>query len=281
MSRSTVWCGRDRAHRLCAILVGAAVMLVLSPARAAAGGFDRELFDVFVDSNMGSDGRPVYYYSTGTVKTFPGGRLLATIEGVDMARLLRRDADGTVHKASRKFYIMRDPDTGAVIEQIDGKPNDRYFYPYQYMTFRLEGDRLAGTSTQGTGAALRKVDIGSAMEARRVGDVVAFSAPNARESADGTGSFEMYEFWVTPRRAKLQPSATLTLTLVNWHPIGQGKPVYTHRTSWRVDRYADLPASIREYIEAQAPLYREPPRDFAEIERLQGSAMRPAHRPGP
>lgn len=257
------------AHGLLCVVVAC---LALWPATLRAGGFDRALFEVFVDSNMGTDGKPVYYYSTGTVQTFPGGRLLATIEGVDMARLLRRDPDGTVHKASRKFYIMRDPETGAVIEEIDGKPNDRYFYSYQYMTFRLEGDRLAGTSTQGSGAALRRVDIGSAMEARRIGDVVAFSAPNAREAADGTGSFEMYEFWVTPRRARLRPSATLTLTLVNWHPIGQGKPVYTHRTSWRVDRYADLPASIRQYIETRAPLYREPPRDFAEIERLQRGA---------
>ncbi len=245
--------------------------IVVVSGRSEAAGFDRELFETFVESNMGTDGQPVYYYSTGTLKTFPGGRLLATIEGVDMARLLRRDADGTVHKASRKFYILRDPATGAIIEQIDGKPNDRYFYPYQYMTFRLEGDRLSGTSTQGSGAALRRVDIGSAMDARRIGDVVTFSAPNTRESADGTGSFEMYEFWVTPRKAKISPSTTLTLTLVNWHPIGQGKPVYTHRTSWRVDRYAELPQSIRDYIETRAPLYREPPRDFAEIERLQSA----------
>ncbi len=252
-----------------AALLCALAALAQGPSPAVAAGFDRALFEVFVDSNMGSDGKPVYYYSTGTVKTFPGGQLLATIEGVDMARLLRRDADGTVHKASRKFYILRDPQTGAVLEQIDGQPNDRYFYPYQYMTFRLDGDRLVGTATQGSGAALRTVDIGAAMEARRIGNVVAFSAPNAREAADGTGSFEMYEFWVTPRRARLQPSATLTLTLVNWHPIGRGRPVYTHRTSWRVDRYADLPASIRDYIETRAPLYREPPRDFAEIERLQ------------
>ena len=258
--------GRPSLRGLLCLLL---IFEVTTGTRGDAAGFDRQLFEVFVDSNMGSHGEPVYYYSTGTLKTFPGGRLLALIEGVDMARLLRRDADGTVHKASRKFYILRDPQTGVVIEQIDGVPNDRYFYPYQYMTFRLEGDRLAGTSTQGSGKGVRQVDIGSAMEARRIGDVVAFSAPNAREFADGTGSFEMYEFWVTPRRATFSPSTTLTLTLVNWHPIGRGKPVYTHRTSWRVDNYAALPASIREYIETRAPLYKEPPKDFAEIERLQ------------
>lgn len=251
------------------LIAALGIALLAVATRSNAAGFDRELFDIFVDANMGAQGEPVYYYSTGTIKTFPGGKLLANIEGVDMARLLRRDADGTVHKASRKFYILRDPATGEVIDKIDGKPNDRYFYPYQYMTFRLDGDRLVGTSTQGRGAAKRQVDIGSAMEARRVGDLTVFSAPNARESTDGTGSYEMYEFWVTPKRAKLSPSAGLTLTLVNWHPIGQGKPVYTHRTSWRVDRYADLPESIRRYIESSAPLYREPPRDFAEIEQLQ------------
>lgn len=189
-----------------------------------------------------------------------------------MARLLRRDPGGTVHKASRKFYILRDPQSGEVLERIDGRPNDRYFYPYQYMTFRLDGERVRGRATQGAGAALREVDIGATLEARRVGDVAVFTALNAREAADGTGSFEMYEFWVTPRRARLAPAATLTLSLVNWHPIGRGKPVYTHRTSWRVERYADLPVAIRAYIEKRAPLYREPPRDFAEIERLQRSA---------
>lgn len=261
--------GERRGLRAGAALALVAAMAAVTLAPAGAAGFDRELFEVFVDSNMGLDGKPVYYYSTGTVKTFPGGELLATVEGVDMARLLRRDPDGTVHKASRKMYIFRDPKTGAVIDQIGGRPNDAWFYPYQYMTFRLDGDELRATSTQGAGAARRSVDIGSAMDARRVGDVVVFSAPNARARPDGTGSFEMYEFWVQPKGSKVEPSTTLTLTLVNWHPIGNGKPVYTHRTSWRVGRYADLPASLRDWIDRNAPLYREPPRDFAEIESLQ------------
>jgi hypothetical protein len=256
-----------RSTRLTTIPMTLALLAAALP--SWAGGFDADLFERFVDSNMGRDGKPVYYYSTGTVKTFPGGELLATIEGVDMARLLRRDPDGTVHKASRKMFILRDPRSGEVIEQIDGKALDDYFYPYQYMTFQLDGDLLRGTATQGAGAAKRSVDVGSAMEARRVGDVAVFSAPNARARPDGTGSYEMYEFWVQPKSSTVQPSTTLTLTLVNWHPIGRGKPVYTHRTSWRVDRYDALPASLRQWIDAKAPLYREPPRDMAEIERLQ------------
>jgi hypothetical protein len=252
-----------------AAALSAILLAGLATSAATAGGFTPEIFETFVESNMGTDGKPVYYYSTGTVREFPGGALLATIEGVDMARLLKRDGDGTVHKASRKMYIMRDPTTGEVIEQIGGRPNNSYFYPYQYMIFKHEGDRLTGRSTQGAGQALRSVDIGSVMEARKVGDVTVFSAPNYRARPDGTGSYEMYEFWVQPKAAKVNPSTQLTLTLVNWHPIGNGKPVYTHRTSWRVDRYEDLPQSLRDYIETKAPLFKEPPKDMAEIERLQ------------
>ncbi|MEZ5474606.1 MAG: hypothetical protein R3E72_06325 [Steroidobacteraceae bacterium] len=248
----------------------AGMLCLLAPHWAVAGGFDQDLFERFVASNMGTDGKPVYYYSTGTVRTFPGGELLANIEGVDMARLLKRDADGTVHKASRKMFILRDPKTGAVIEEIDGKPYNQTFYPYQYMTFRLgTNGELSGGSTQGAGAKKHFVNFAGGIEARRVGDIAVFSAANTRQGQDGTGSYEMYEFWVLPKSSGIKPSATLTLTLVNWQPIGKGKPVYTHRTSWRVDRYADLPASLRDYIDTKAPLYREPPRDMAEIERLQ------------
>jgi hypothetical protein len=147
-------------------MLSAALALLAGPSAACAAGFDAELFERFVDSNMGRDGRPVYCYSTGTMTTFPGGELLATIEGVDMARLLRRDADGTVHKASRKMFILRDPKSGEVIEQVDGQRLDGYFYPYQYMTFRLDGEQLRGSSTQGAGTAKRSVDVGSAMAAR-------------------------------------------------------------------------------------------------------------------
>jgi hypothetical protein len=51
-------------------------------------------------------------------------------------------------------------------------------------------------------------------------------------------------------------------------PAGLGKGVM-HMVSWRVDRYADLPESIRGYLESEARLWLEPPKDIAEIRRLQ------------
>jgi hypothetical protein len=45
-----------------------------------------------------------------------------------------------------------------------------------------------------------------------------------------------------------------------------------HMVSWRVDRFEDLPQSIRDYVQSEATLWREPPRDLAEIRRLQQPA---------
>jgi len=39
--------------------------------------------------------------------------------------------------------------------------------------------------------------------------------------------------------------------------------------SWRVDQYSDLPPSIRAYLESEASLWLQPPRDIAEIRQLQ------------
>jgi hypothetical protein len=36
-----------------------------------------------------------------------------------------------------------------------------------------------------------------------------------------------------------------------------------------VERYEDLPATIRAYVEEKAPLWRTPPADLADIRRLQ------------
>jgi hypothetical protein len=43
---------------------------------------------------------------------------------------------------------------------------------------------------------------------------------------------------------------------------------------WRVDRFEDLPASIREYVRTEAPLWMAPPKDLDEIRALQKQARR-------
>jgi hypothetical protein len=42
-----------------------------------------------------------------------------------------------------------------------------------------------------------------------------------------------------------------------------------HAVCSRESRFEDVPAAMREYVENEAPQFREPPRDIDEIRRLQ------------
>jgi hypothetical protein len=50
--------------------------------------------------------------------------------------------------------------------------------------------------------------------------------------------------------------------------VGKGRAMI-QMVGWRVDRFEDLPASIREYIRTDAPLWMAPPKDLEEIRALQ------------
>jgi hypothetical protein len=42
-----------------------------------------------------------------------------------------------------------------------------------------------------------------------------------------------------------------------------------HLITWRIDAYDDVPATLRDYIETDAPLWRAPPTGIDDIRRLQ------------
>jgi hypothetical protein len=42
-----------------------------------------------------------------------------------------------------------------------------------------------------------------------------------------------------------------------------------HLITWRIDQWKDVPASLRDYVETEAPLWRAPPTGLQEIRRLQ------------
>ena len=86
------------------------------------------------------------------------------------------------------------------------------------------------------------------------------------------GSYQAYEshdFFAHPGKAseKYQYS---------WVRYGDLPPFSTserktimHAICRRVERYEDLPASIREYVETEVPLYKGPPKDLDEVRALQ------------
>ena len=250
----------------------AAAAIVTVPALSAGPGFDRESFRQFVTLRAGT-GAPVYWYAIGEVYSSPDGKRLLTIEGSDTARMLASSEPDTAIQLSRKVFVYRDPVTNAILKEYNGQPVTRIAYPYQFITYRLKGDKLTTFVEQGSGANLQKIGPGENFLLRRLGPSLVFSSPLFLNLDTPRGRYEAYENYdFVYHPGEKDPAARHQLI---WNRLGdlpafagKGKAVI-QMVGWRVDRFEDLPASIREYITAEAPLWAQPPKDLDEIRALQ------------
>lgn len=247
-----------------------AVLLLMQAAAASASEWTPGLFDLWAKVRTGT-GAPVYWYSVGTLRSYPDGKLLARVEGYDAARS-ERVSPTLVRQFNRKIYIYRDPVTNAVITQSGGRPVEPVAYPYQYITYEAKDGGVETWVEQGNGKSVRRIGPGRDITVRVVGDGAIFTAPVYLDFAAGAGryqAFQNYDF-VVP-----MPYRTGSANKLSWVRYGDapgfaggGKSIM-HLVTWRIDRYADVPATLRTYIEASAPLWKAPPADLADIRRLQ------------
>ncbi|MEO0413156.1 MAG: DUF1838 family protein [Pseudomonadota bacterium] len=249
-----------------------AVLLTLMASPALAGDFSQDTFDAFVDARAGT-GDPVYWYSTGTVRAYPSGDILFLMEGYDTARS-ERISQTKVQQYSRKTYIFREPDTGAVLKTYKGKDVDPIAYPYQFITYELVGDDMETTVVQGAGKGVRTIGPSRGMSVKDIDGTLAYTAPLFLDfPIPGTPAryqaWENYDFFIQPDGAKGERHQ-LSWARYGDAPAWSGAgPAIMHMVSWRVEAYEDVPAQFRTYIEADAPLWKAPPKDMADIRRLQ------------
>jgi len=244
------------------------------PGAAQTGAFTPEVFELWIDARAGS-GEPVYWYSTGTVRAYHSGETIAMMEGYDAAVSHRPDGAGvpSAHQYNRKIYIFRDPQTGEVLREVGGFPVEPVAYDYQFITYHLEGGEMIATVEQGAAPRVQTIEA-EPMSWRMMGDTYVFTAPLFLDfPIPGTDrriqAWENYDFFIHPDGAVEEPHQ------LSWARIGQlpawagGQMAVMHLHTWRVEDYADIPQSMRAYIEAEAPLWRVPPADLDEIRQIQ------------
>lgn len=244
------------------------------PPAAETGAFTPEVFELWIDARAGS-GEPVYWYSTGTVRAFPSGETIALMEGYDAAVSHRPEGPDAprAHQYNRKIYIFRDPQTGEVLREVDGVAVDPVAYDYQFIDYRVEDGELIATVEQGAAPRVQTIEA-EPMSWRLMGDTYVFTAPLFLDfPIPGTDrriqAWENYDFFIHPEGSVDEPHQ------LSWARIGQlpawagGQMAVMHLHTWRVEDYGDIPAGMRAYIEAEAPLWRVPPADLAEIRRIQ------------
>ncbi len=232
-----------------------------------------ELFERWIDGRVGT-GEPVFWYSVGTMRSYPDGELIARMEGYDTARMFRPDpAMPLAHQYNRKIYIFRDPETGEVLREWNGKPVEPIAYPYQFITYELKDGEIESFVEQGKGDAVRRIGPGRQISVRMLEDTAVFSAPVYLDFPMGPEvryqAFENYDFFFHPPESVGQPNQ---LSWVRYGPAPEwagGVPTIMHLVTWRTQGFNQVPQSLRDYITVDAPLWQSPPRDLADIRRLQ------------
>ena len=244
-----------------------------------AQGFTQQLFDQFVEMRFGT-GAPVYWYCYGELYSYPSGKLLAKVEGIDTDRQLisARKPDSAV-QLSRKVFVYRDPQTNAILREVNGQRVKHIEYPYQMITYQLSGDTVTVQVEQGVEPRVQRIAGSTPISARRFGELSIFSAPLFLNIETPRGKYEAYENYDFMRQPKKTGAPQYQLS---WNRYGDQPAFYGPGRSMiqlvahRVDRYQELPATIREFLEKEAPLWLQPPKDLDEIRRLQKGEMPPA-----
>lgn len=112
------------------------------------------------------------------------------------------------------------------------------------------------------------------MSVRTVGETIIFTAPVYLDFPISGGdkryqAFENYDFYITPGRDLSVPNQ---LSWLRYGPLpawADGAASIMHLVSWRIESWQAMPADLRAYVEAEQPQWREPPKDLADIRRLQ------------
>lgn len=234
--------------------------------------FTPDLFAKFVEMRVGK-GEPVYWYCVGELYSYPEGKLVARVEGVDTARFIKTESNSTkAIQLSRKTFVYRDPATNEILREIDGKKVVPIEYPYQYITYELKDGKLLSSVEQGKAPNVQRIGSTGTNRIKRYGSTIVFSAPlflNFETPRGKYQAYENYDFYYQLKGAGQFPYQ-LTWNRRGLLPpfFGGGDSVF-QLVSYRVDKYEFLPKSMREYLEKDAPMWKEPPRDLKEIEELQ------------
>ena len=255
------------------LLAFTAAILAGSGDDARSQGFDRESFAVFVDARTGT-GRPVYWYSVGTLRAYPSGDLLARVEGFDASTSDRPDPGRALARQfSRKIYVYRDAESNEILQERNGVAVEPVAYPYQFITYELVGDRLTTMVEQGSGARVQRIGPGNTMQARRIGDAYVFTAPLFLDIPTSGErryqAFENYDFFIQAPGGASNPNQLSWVRYGDAPVWAGGGPAIMHLITWRIDQWEDVPASLRHYVETEAPLWRAPPTGLQEIRHLQ------------
>jgi hypothetical protein len=256
---------------ICAVVEESAAQAISNSSAAAAADetFTPDLFKRFTTMRVGT-GKPIYWYCFGEIYSYPEGKLIARVEGIDTARVIKAESTPTkVTQLSRKIFFYRDPTTNEILREVAGKKVEPIAYPYQYIIYELKDGKMSATVEQGKAPRVQKIVDSGTNRIRRIGSTIVFSAPLFL-NLPNYKAYENYDFFYQTQTRGVQfPFQLIWNRRGNLPPFFGGGDSVFQLVSYRVDRYEDLPQTMRDALEKDAPMWKEPPKDLNEIRELQ------------
>lgn len=239
------------------LLLTLALCLGLTAPQARADGFNKELFEAWLDMRTGGGKTDVYWYSEGLVKSFPDGATTAKMIGFDTSTLLRdSDNPDKAVQLSRKVFYFFDVETG---ERIDRPP---IAYPHQVKTYELDGDDIIYTVESNNGRSVYTLGPMRNYSAKEIDGVKWFNYPVFFQR--GTGKFENSDFYIQPGDGLTEQERYQHV----WVSYGVG-PMMSSAVAWRYSSFDAMPDHITDIVREEMPLWMNPPRTMDEIARLR------------
>jgi len=274
-------------------LLASALFAAAAPARSEDGGFDAAALAAFAAASGGVDAPRISAYR-GTVYDAPGGRILSTLDGYQIARSFRGAAaePDTWYVVRRAFLLYRAPGTGEVLAYYpDVRARTMPAPPLSIVRYRLRGDRVSSTALSGVRGNTRDVTLPEQLSVTREEGSWIFrrvlSPPDPQQKP-----IELTETVYEPRPGGAAPRIRAVMTKVadNWGFLPPGGRHLLH-LSWRpVAGPEALPPIVRRLIDDEAPGMKALPANLAEawaelgaagFPQLPAPAAPPAAKSGP
>jgi hypothetical protein len=237
------------------------LFLLGSPAASAqSGGFDRAAFEAYVET-LGGTMAPRFYGYTGTVYDVPSGKIIATVDGYQLARVFRNTVDpNQAVLVRRAFLLYRAVGSGEVISHYpDVRAKSMPKPPLGLVRLKLEGDRATTRAVVSNSGLPTNITLPEQLSAAREGGDYVFrrvlSPPDPQQQPIEVTEMVLRPSGLPSERIRI----VMTKVANNQSFLPPGGRHLLHLV-WRpVERFEDLPPVIRRFIDDEAPLMKSLP----------------------
>lgn len=227
----------------------------------------------------GSNPDGVFWVGGGALYEVYSGKILAIFEGFDIGKGVRI-SDTHIRQLSRKIFWFRDPESGDIMTEFDGKPVNPIVYDSQMIDYHKGSD---GSITYSVEASLRvlkdalpKMKITSHMAGPQqmminIPVFLDIPIPNGQNPGNGGGAgggryqaWEFYDYNVDPTFPADRPPTAVWCRQGSVPPFNMDSKAVLRFSGYRVESYNDLPERMKVEVERAYPHFQEPPKDSDE-----------------